>query len=315
MRRTFALLLSAALAACAGPQIRQAQGLHGEAVELTATPFFAQEDHQCGPAALATVLAADGVGVVPDDLVPLIYLPQRKGSLQTELIAATRHYQRLPYLLQGGLPALLQEVESGKPVLVLQNLGVSFWPAWHYAVVVGFDPERNQLILRSGRKQRLRMSARSFLRTWNLAAQWALVVTTADRVPVTARPQPWVQTAAAFESLQQISIAARAYAAGLQRWPQEPLLWFASANAAYAARDLPAAAAALRRAVELAPDDAAARNNLAQVLIEQGCGAQAGAQLDLALQHATPGQRAQIEQTQAALAGMPAKAVARECPR
>jgi len=32
----------------------------GRSVEPRATPFFAQEDHQCGPAALATVLASSG---------------------------------------------------------------------------------------------------------------------------------------------------------------------------------------------------------------------------------------------------------------
>ncbi len=38
---------------------------------------------------------ADGVAVTPDQLVPQVYLPNRKGSLQAELVAATRSYQRV----------------------------------------------------------------------------------------------------------------------------------------------------------------------------------------------------------------------------
>ena len=305
-----ALLLAAVLTACAGPQIKPESGV---AAELAATPFFAQEDHQCGPAALATVLAADGVEITPDQLTPLIYIPGRKGSLQTELVAATRHYGRVPYVLDGGLDALIAEVESGKPVLVLQNLGVSYWPAWHYAVVIGFDPAKNQLILRSGRKERITMGSRSFMRSWKLAEQWAMVVTPPGKTPASAQPESWVRRAAACESLNQPQVAMQAYEAGLQRWPQSPLLWFASANAAYAQHDLPKASAALKRAVELAPDDAAARNNYAQVLYEQGCVIAAQREIGLALQHASREQRAELERTQAQL-GTPSAVAKSGCP-
>ena len=53
-------------------------------VELTDTPFFPQEAYQCGPAALATLLNANGVAVSPEQLVPQVYLPERRGSLQVE---------------------------------------------------------------------------------------------------------------------------------------------------------------------------------------------------------------------------------------
>ena len=58
--------------------------------ELEATPFFPQVTHQCGPAALATVLGASGVETTPDALVPAVYVPGLHGSLQVELLAALR---------------------------------------------------------------------------------------------------------------------------------------------------------------------------------------------------------------------------------
>jgi uncharacterized lipoprotein len=59
-------------------------------VLLKRVPFFAQELYQCGPAALATVLAVSGIGVRPADITPLVFVPGREGSFQVEMLAATR---------------------------------------------------------------------------------------------------------------------------------------------------------------------------------------------------------------------------------
>ena len=65
-------------------------------VELTGVPFHPQEEYQCGPAALATVLVHAGVATTPDALVPEVYLPARGGSLQAEMLAAARRHGRWP---------------------------------------------------------------------------------------------------------------------------------------------------------------------------------------------------------------------------
>ena len=66
-----------------------------QSVELAGVPFFPQDDYQCGPAALATVLAHSGVRVTPEALVPQVYLPARHGSLQVEMLAAARRHDRV----------------------------------------------------------------------------------------------------------------------------------------------------------------------------------------------------------------------------
>ena len=101
-------------------------------VELTETPFFPQEEHQCGPAALATVLNYHQLAVTPAELTPQVYLPEREGSLQIELVAAARRYGMLAYPLRGNLSDLMTEVAAGNPVLVLQNLAFGWLPKWHY---------------------------------------------------------------------------------------------------------------------------------------------------------------------------------------
>ena len=240
-------------------------------LELRDTPFFPQEEYQCGPAALATVLAASGVAVSPDDLTGKVYLPQRQGSLPLELIAASRRYGRLPYRLDGNLSAILAELVSGRPVLVLQNLGLAHYPIWHYAVVIGFDATRDDIILRSGDRQRLTMRTRRFVRSWGLAEHWALVLLSPGEMPAAPDEGRYVSAIAALESAGQAEPAARFYATALSRWPDNALALFGTGNMQYAQGDRAAAEATFRRLLVLQPDQAAARNNYAHILAERGC--------------------------------------------
>ena len=115
-------------------------------------PFFPQTEYQCGPAALATLLAHLGADVVADDLVSEVYVAGLKGSLQPELLGATRRHGFVPYVISPEPSAIVSELASGRPVLVLQNLGLERAPVWHYAVVVGVDGD--EVILRSGAQER-----------------------------------------------------------------------------------------------------------------------------------------------------------------
>src|SRR5690606_37619257 len=111
-----------------------------------------------------------------DEIGALVYLPGRQGSLQIEMQAAPRKYQRLSYRLDPELQAILAEIEARRPVLVLHNYGLPFWPRWHYTVVIGFDTRTDTIILRSGTTERQTLSARNFMRAWDNADRWAMVV-------------------------------------------------------------------------------------------------------------------------------------------
>lgn len=273
-RGRLALGALALLAGCALPSLEKsglASVQRQPAFELAQTPFFPQEDHQCGPAALATVLAASGATVDPETLVGQVYLPGREGSLQAELVAAARRHGRLAVRLAPSTEALLATVADGHPVLMLQNLGLPQAAAWHYAVLIGWDAPANRFILRSGREPRERLSSARFLQTWGLAERWAVVVVDpALPPPPSVSAAEWIAAAAPAEASGQAALAAQAYASAVQRWPTEPLAWIALANRRYADRDLPAAEQALARAVELDPQPAAL-NNLSQVRLERGC--------------------------------------------
>jgi tetratricopeptide (TPR) repeat protein len=239
--------------------------------ELTDVPFFAQEDYQCGPAALATVLAHDGVDVTPDRLASRIFVPERLGSLQAELLSATRSHGRVPYLLPGSPFSMIEEVRAGRPVLLLQNLGFERWPVWHYAVLVGFDSEEQDFLLRSGTVRRHAVQARRLLASWRRAGRWAMVVVPASEPPDSADALGWLRAVAPFESTGNLDIAAEGYVAGVKRWPQDPLVWTALGNVRYLQQDLSSAEKAYVQALALSPGHWTARNNLVRTLIARGC--------------------------------------------
>jgi len=262
------------IAGCAarGPVLAPATvGTGSVRVELDATPFFPQERYQCGPAALATVLSAAGVDVTADALVPEVYLPGRTGSLQAELVAATRRHDRVPYILPPSLDALLATLDGGSPVLVLQKLGAGPFPGWHYAVVVGYDASGDRIVLRSGTEPRKEMSARHFLATWDRAERWALVAVRPGSLPPVPDFARYMEAVAGLEAVGRLDAAASAYEAAAREWPAQALPQLALANLAYARGDLVAAERGYHAATRLDPDDAAARNNRAEVLRQLGC--------------------------------------------
>ena len=265
----FLLLLTAACGTLQTERLRATAEAYPQPVELAAVPFFPQEEYQCGPAALATVLNWAGASVTPAELVPEVYLPERRGSLQLELIGAARRQGRIPYVLRPELESVFTEVASGNPVLILQNLSFWWYPKWHYAVVVGFDLPGDRIVLRSGREQRHDIPIEIFERTWRRSHYWAMVVMPPDLLPFTAEEIPYVQAVAPLERLSLWQETATAYATALKRWPKSLAARMGLGNSRYARGDMRGAEEAFRQATQEHPEAAVAFNNLAQTLAEQ----------------------------------------------
>lgn len=238
--------------------------------ELTDTQFNPQEAYQCGPAALATVLDSADVNISPESLVNKIYIPGREGSLQIEIVAATRASDRLPYILDPQLDSVIAEIDSGRPVLILQNLGVKWLPRWHYAVVVGYDKQRQELILRSGITKRKRYSFKLFDRTWRRSGRWAMIVVKTTEIPVTANEDKFLRTILPFEQTQHWNIAAQAYTTAANKWPGSLGANMGSGNSYYSLKSYSKAILYYRKAVAIDPEHAPAHNNIANALLEIG---------------------------------------------
>ena len=260
------------LTGCAGPQKPKSFLLPDNlapAIELETVPFYPQEKYQCGPSSLAMALTHSDLPVTPDELKDQVYTPSQKGSLQMAMIGATRRQGRIAYRISGP-NSLWPEIEAGHPVIILQNLGLSSIPIWHYAVVIGYNFEENYVILRSGTTERKKTPFSTFERTWARSDYWGILVLKPTQLPADAREKDYLAAVYGLEKSRKYQAATKGYQTALARWPQSLVAYMGLGNSRYALDDLPGAENAFRSAIESHPRSAAAHNNLAQVLSEQG---------------------------------------------
>lgn len=274
-------------------------------IELSETAFFPQAEYQCGPAALTTVLTTSGVAAALDEITARVYLPGKLGSLQAEMLAATRTAGRLPYLIDGSLSAVWAELAAGRPVVVLQNLGVAAIPRWHYAVLVGIDADRDEVILRSGTDKRRITATTTFLRTWRRGDYWAMVVLRPDELPARVKQSRYFTAVAALEGALQLEEAAVAWSTALHRWPRNPVALFGLANVQLAQGDFAAAETLYRDLLLEDYRSPVVRNNLALALGYQRNYDAALGEIELALtQTSDAAVLAELRDTQATLRSM-----------
>jgi hypothetical protein len=239
-------------------------------VELTQVPFHKQDDYLCGPASLAMVFNAAGVKADVESLTPLVYLPGRKGSLQAEMMGATRRSGLVAYNLAPQMEDLLREVAAGTPVVVLLNLALKWAPVWHYAVIVGYDLDKREVIARSAGRARDEWSFGFLEYFWQESGYWSMLALPPGRVPATAREADFALAVAALERAGGAREARESYRALLERWPDNLVGLIGLGNVEYALKDLAASERAFRRASVANPASGAAFNNLAHVLAALG---------------------------------------------
>lgn len=292
MTRPLLLLgLTLLLSACAGrpialPDPEQLTHLPPR-ILLDDVPFHAQDDYQCGPAALAMTLQQRGLGDTPESLVDRVYIPERQGSLQVEMVAAARERDLLVYPLERNLESILYELAAGNPVLVMQNLAFNFAPQWHYAVVVGYDLPQQTLLVHSGLNEAQKEPFQLFMRTWDRADRWARVIMPPDRLPATAEALPFLRAASDLEQTRRLDAAAMAYRTALQRWPEQPAARLGLGNIAWSSNRPRDAETELRKLVSEHPGLGAGWNNLSVVLDHLGCNAAAAQARQCALDAGT----------------------------
>jgi tetratricopeptide (TPR) repeat protein len=250
-------------------QVISSRGALPAFAEIEHVPFYPQEQYYCGPASLAMALAWSGVPAVPDEFVAEVYTPARQGPFAPDIVAAARRNGRVAVEVRE-LDDLLAELAAGHPAIVFQNLRLSVFPQWHFAVAIGYDLNERQLILRSGTNRRLVMPLDAFENTWRRADYWALVVLPPDVAPAVPDPERWLAAAAGLERANRNQEAQLAYETFLARWPQNRSAQMGRANALFALNRFDGAEQGYKDVVAADAMMAEAWNNLAYALHRQG---------------------------------------------
>ncbi len=153
---------------------------------------------------------------------------------------------------------------------MLLNLGVSFAPTWHYAVVVGYSAETEKVLLRSGHNRLQMLPLRDFARSWAYSRQWFMTAQAPGNIPVDVAPAAYLSAVTGLERAGQWQSAMMAYDASADQWPDNWLVWMGRANLHYQLERFAEAERDYRRALSLAPQHPAAHHNLAWALLRQG---------------------------------------------
>lgn len=172
---TAAVLLSC-LVACAGTVHVVPAG----STLIENVPYFAQEDLQCGPTALATVInywyrkghAQENVTV--ESVAAVIYSPSARGVLGLDLELYARKLGFLTLEPPGTVEAIMRCIDAGLPVVVLVDLGRLSFQQNHFMVAKGYTDEG--IIFNSGRQESLVISTGYFEKIWRKSGCWSLVI-------------------------------------------------------------------------------------------------------------------------------------------
>lgn len=267
MKTAFLLLVAFLLGGCA-TSTRQTDRLLKSPTDLpaksrlTELKLIKQKQNHCGPATLAMVLKHVGKNVSLTEITLQSFTEKAQGTFQADMLSTARHQGMLTIPINN-MEDLIKETAAGHAVIVFQNLGFSWWPQWHYAVVSGHDLSGPDIYLHTGDKKFAKTDMRFFERSWKLGGYWGLLILPPDQLSASGSELDHAQGGALLEQLGKYREAQMSYEKMLTRWPQSLSALIGLGNIAYAEAQYPLAMSALNKAVLHHPRSAVAWHNLA----------------------------------------------------
>ncbi|MGS2719091.1 PA2778 family cysteine peptidase [Paraglaciecola aestuariivivens] len=232
-------------------------------------PFYPQQAFYCGPTTLSEVLNFNGFDTAPEQIAPQLFIPGREGSLQLEMVSAARTFGMLAYAKPSSLTELFYLVEHNVPVIVFQNLGTTWIPMWHYAVVIGFDQQQQQVILHTGVTRQHSMSYDLFERVWQRAGYWSLALLPPEQDYEFLEPFTYIGAAYDLLSLGYEKQGLAHLENATKLWPNQWLSYFLLGN--YYLDKSSEAITWFERGFKLAKNNTEYLNNYSYALANQGC--------------------------------------------
>jgi tetratricopeptide (TPR) repeat protein len=225
------------------------------------------EDDRCGAGSLAVVLGAHGDSVSERELAAALPDVAGRGVLSVDLLLAARQRGFDAALVAGTPDRLRGEIEHERPaILMLRLLDAPGRrrDVYHYVVADGFDRGRRLFRFQFGDGRARWAPLESVEKGWRASAHALLVVWPREATDAALR------RAVALEGEGRVDDAAALYGEVLEVRPLSVRAWVDLGNVEAARRRPEEAERAYRRALEIAPEDRDALNNLAWLLLEEG---------------------------------------------
>jgi ABC-type bacteriocin/lantibiotic exporter with double-glycine peptidase domain len=138
-------------------------------------PFFPQEMYQCGPASLAEIFHFWGKKIFPEEIASEIYSKSARGTLTLDMVLFPERNGFAARQFKGDISAIQKNIDAGYPLVVMVDLGFSFYQKNHFLVIFGYN--ENGLYGHSGKEESKFLPIKSFLKTWEKTNFWTLLIT------------------------------------------------------------------------------------------------------------------------------------------
>jgi ABC-type bacteriocin/lantibiotic exporter with double-glycine peptidase domain len=141
---------------------------------ILGVPFYAQKDHQCGPAALAGVLNFYGLKLTPEEIAESIYSPSARGTLDIDMIryAEKKGLQARRY--RGNPTDLKNNLDKGRPLIILVDYGFFVYRRHHYLLIIGYSDDG--VIVPTAKDKKRTIPYEDLLGPWERAGFWTLLI-------------------------------------------------------------------------------------------------------------------------------------------
>jgi predicted double-glycine peptidase len=250
--------------------------------------FIAQKPGYCGPAALAMLAGFYGQPVSQDDIASAIYLPAIHGTLTADLAGYAKHFNLWVRQYRSTPTDIRQKLSVGIPVIVLGKFGDRL----HFFVVLGFDEFAGTVSVHTDQRAGLVMSQEQFWRVWDRADRWTLLVCPPSKAIWKLSADEHNDLGVFLEQTGDLPAAAGNYRRATELAPTNSYFQTNLGNALLKQKLFSEAVIAFRQAIQLEPDNADARNNLAWAYRETGANLDEAAELCRQAVKLQPGRRA-----------------------
>lgn len=163
----FALLSAAGCATLTFEEVRK--GFTGDPFDglyIEKVPFFPQDAHMCGPAALSSIISFYGDEAKYIEVANTIYRADIAGTLPLDMVlfAKERGYEFEYY--RGSLDDMKKKLRAATPLILFVDLGYDIYPVGHYMVAVGYSETSGAAIVYSGTKKDMVISYDDLEEQW-----------------------------------------------------------------------------------------------------------------------------------------------------
>jgi ABC-type bacteriocin/lantibiotic exporter with double-glycine peptidase domain len=139
-------------------------------------PFIKQKDKFCGPAALASVMKFYGQNVSQDQVAKVVYSPELKGALISDMENFAREMGYNASTINGDENTLISLVDEGIPSIILVDLGIWVVSVPHYYVVYGYNKSNETFIINTGFTSNKEINFKDLDKEWEKMNRLMLIV-------------------------------------------------------------------------------------------------------------------------------------------